>query len=408
MNKDSLKNVLEKQPAGTMERYKSEKSLLDKFGQDGIKVYLSIDGKMTAEEIMKKTGLGEEKFMEILNYLESIAVLKTELPAIKPGGEIEKTEKPPLEPIKKPAAISPIPLIKTEETPVFDKSSALEALVTKAKPSGVTELPVRVPKTPLEKKLYDKFGQAGLHAYNMIDEFRTPREILNETNISEEQLKSIIEFMRSEGIIRLERPEEAMDEPLKVPAPQTQANPAEQKPQPPKLVEKPAPKPIERAIPNKNAVCIPIAVPIRLINKLRLEANLLKKYGNEGVKAFSMMNGKKTNARIVKDTKIKPARLDEITTFLLQNDAVKLQCLTDDNIKEIYGEEGFSIYSKYGRDGILLYELIDKKTTPGDIVRISGIEPNVAVEMFAFVHKVLGLEIPLDTELLRKQLGIKK
>jgi hypothetical protein len=41
-------------------------------------------------------------------------------------------------------------------------------------------------------------------------------------------------------------------------------------------------------------------------------------------------------------------------------------------------------------------------------VRISGIEPNLAVEIFAFVHKVLGLEIPLDTELLRKQLGITR
>jgi len=412
MNKDSLKKVLEKQPAGAMERYKSEKSLLDKFGQDGIKIYLFIDGKMTAEEIMKKTGLSEEKFIEILNYLESIAVLKTELPAIEPHEKIEKTEKPPLEPIKRPGAIPSLPMIKTEEIPdFFEKSSALKALVTKVKPPGAKELPVRVPKTPLEKKLYDKFGQAGLHAYNMIDEFRTPREILSETNISEEQLKSIIEFMRSEGIIRLERPEEVMDKPLKVPAPTvpgTQANPAEQKPQPPKPVEKPAPKPIERAVLNKDTVCIPTVAPIRLINKLRLEANLLKKYGNEGVKAFSMMNGKKTNVRIVKDTRIKPAKLDDITTFLLQNDAVKLQCLTDENIREIYGEEGFSIYGKYGRDGILLYELIDKKTTLNDIVHISGIDPNLAVDIFAFVHKVLGLEIPLDTELLRKQLGIKK
>jgi len=457
MDRDFLKKVMEKQPQGVMERYNSEKSLLDKYGDDGIKVYMLIDGKMTAEEIMGKAGLSEEKFMEIINYMASIGILKADLPAIPPPEKIEKIEKPapeqlekrimepvekpvvePIErpapepvrrlapePVKKPSAIPPIPLLKTEGIQnFFEKSSALEALVTKEKPKvqqpevkppevkppEVKKPPARVPKTPLEKKLYDKFGQAGLDAYYMIDEFKTPREILGETSISEEQLKSIIEFMRSEGIIRLEKPEQVMDKPLKAPAPapEKQPTPVEQKPLPPKVVEKPAPKPPEMPVFNRNSVCIPTMAPLRLINKLRLEADLLKKYGNEGVKAFSMMNGKKTNVRIVKDIKIKPARLDDIIAFLLQNDAVKLQCLTNENIKEIYGEEGASIYGKYGRDGILLYELIDKRTTLRDIVRISGIEPNLAVEIFAFVHKVLGLEIPLDTELLRKQLGIKK
>jgi len=282
-----------------------------------------------------------------------------------------------------------------------------------AKLPQVKEPQVRLPKTPVEKKLYDQFGQAGIDAYHMIDEFRTPREILRETSINEEQLKSIIEFMCSEGIIRLEKPDQVMDKPLKAPAPpaveaEAKPKPAEQKPQPPKPIEKPAPKPPERAILNTDEVCVPTAIPLKLLSKLRIEAELLKRYGNEGVKSFSMMNGKKTNVRIVKDTRIKPAKLDDISAFLLENNAIKLQCLTNENMREIYGDEGASIYGKYRRSGILLYELIDKKTTLKDIVRISGIEPNLAVEIFAFVHKVLGLEIPLDTELLKRQLGIKK
>jgi hypothetical protein len=146
---------------------------------------------------------------------------------------------------------------------------------------------------------------------------------------------------------------------------------------------------------------------MKLVNKLRVEGELLRRYGNEGSKVLSLMNGKKVSVKIMKELKMKPAKFDEITSFLLNSGAIKVQCLTPDNVRDLYGEEGLSIYSKYGRDGILLYEFIDKKSSLRDIVKMSGVEPRLAVEIFAFIHKVLGLDIPIDTELLYKQLGIR-
>jgi DNA-binding Lrp family transcriptional regulator len=386
-----------------------------------------------------KTEEGEEKEIE-----------KKELPTEKPKEEFptpakepEKTEEfPPAKPQEEPP---PIPLLKTEGVvEAGEKSSALKVLVSESTPQEQVQ-PVsrtkayarpRIPKTPLEKKLYSKFGDDGLYAYSIIDEFKTPREIVKQTGMSEERLREIIEFMKQEGIIKLERPliapveQPPAEEKLKpvkpvVPSPGAvapfrappmttplQPKPAIPQPEPPKSVaalpvQKPAPIAFKPVQFTKQEVCVSTALPLKLVNKLKLEGELLRRYGNDGSKVLSLMNGKKVNVKIMKELKMSPARFDEITSFLLENGAIKLQCLTPENVRELYGDEGFSIYSKYGRDGILLYEFIDKKSSLKDIVKMSGIEPRLAVEIFAFIHKVLGLDIPIDTELLYKQLGIR-
>lgn len=559
MDKDSLKKVLVKKPQGPIERYEHEKDLSEKYVTEGIKVYLRVDDETSAEDIMKKVGMEEGKFIEIIDFMEKNNLIqlgetiskteeipsepvKEEVPPPKPAEEIQppkeepqplkpKEEMPPEEPKEKipifglpkeeipkkepeeekkeeippeaekeeevveeeekappkeeepekPPEMPPIQMLKTEEesqapkkeelppekpseeqmplhilktegfVEAVDKSSALKALVTSEKPKEEVQVEPtsrlksygkpRTPRTPLEKKLYNKFGDDGLYAYSLIDEFKTPREILKQTGMSEERLKEIIEFMKGEGIIKLERPLIASAEmisaeekrPQKPAAPQKTLTPYRSPPvtiplqlkptppapaQPQKPVEAPKPvaappKPVEAPKPfkpvpfNKQDVCVSTALPLKLVNKLKLEGELLRRYGNDGSKVLSLMNGKKLNVKIMKELKMSPARFDDINSFLLQNCAIKVQCLTPENVRELYGDEGFAIYNRYGRDGILLYEFIDKKSSLRDIVKMSGIDPRLAVEIFSYIHKVLGLDIPIDTQLLYKQLGIK-
>jgi DNA-binding Lrp family transcriptional regulator len=528
MDRNSLKRVLEKKQQGPIDRYMHEKDLSEKYGTDGIKIYLLVDGQKTAEDIMNEIGMEEGRFIELISYMEQNDMVasgeavytpeevlpakpneetlpekpKEELPQEKPKEEFPpekpKEEPPPVQfikteefefkapkeefPEKPKEEPPPLPLLKTEDFAVKDekppkqelplekpkeeqpsipllkaegvieadeKSSALKALVAAGKPEEELkpEAPrpkayakLRTPKTPMEKKLYNKFGDDGLYAYSMIDEFKTPREILKQTGMSEERLREIIEFMKQEGIIKLEMPiiapvEPALEEKPKPakPAPpppkpvtpyrappvtvtlQPKPVPAQAKPAappaPPKPVvaqpEKPAPKAIKPFPFSKHEICVATAVPLKLVNKLRLEAELLRRYRNDGSKVLSLMNGKKVNVKIMKELKMSPVKFDEITSFLLDNSAIKVQCLTPESVRELYGDEGFSIYNKYGREGILLYEFIDKKSSLKDIVKMSGIDPRLAVEIFSFIHKVLGLDIPIDTELLYKQLGIR-
>jgi DNA-binding Lrp family transcriptional regulator len=406
---------------------------------------------------------------------------KEELPP-KPAEEVPPKPNEQLPPEKPPEEPLPIPLLKTEGmVEAEEKSSALKALVSTGIPQEPTPtrpvpmqkgyLKPRVPKTPMEKKLYNKFGDDGLYAYSLIDEFKTPRDIVKQTGMSEERLREIIKFMREEGIIRLERPIIASPElipheekpappkpvappskpvtaaappqtkppapppkpvnqvalpvtpPLQTrpPAPPPKPAPAPPQPKvvaappPAKPVATPPPMPVERPAPkvlkplpfSKEEIYLPTAIPLKLVTKLRVEGELLRRYGNEGTKLFSLMNGSKVNVKIMKEMRISPARFEEIASFLLESGAIKVQRLTPENVRELYGDEGFLIYNKYGTDGILLYEFIDKKSSLKDIVKMSGIEPRLAVEIFTFIHKVLGLDIPLDTELLYKQLGIR-
>jgi len=372
MDKDSLKNVLVKEPKVLIEKYALQSSLSDIYGSDGLKVFSLIDGKRTGEEIIRESGLSEDRVLEILNFVEKQGFISVEkLGLLLPPRAAEK--KPEVQKIE----IAP-PLVE-------EKAIAEEKL----------------PRTPMEKKLYDRFGSIGIVVYHLVDEVKNPEDILKETKLGEDQLIKILQFMVQEGIIKLERAEEKPTPPPKV------EMPVEVKPEPPKEISKVEIKvPEKPVVYEKKEIYLPTKKGIKFLDKLLVRATLLRKYGNDGVRVFSQIDSKKASIRMVKDTKISIDRIDEMLRFLSERGVINLKALSIDEIRERYGDEGVTIYNRYGRDGVLLYELIDKRASIRDIVQVSKIPPKSAVEIFAFIHKILGLDIPLDVQLLKKQLGI--
>ncbi|MCX6777026.1 MAG: hypothetical protein NTY73_03605 [Candidatus Micrarchaeota archaeon] len=61
---------------GAVERFRIESKLHEKFRDDGIKVYLSIDSKKNAEELKAELGLADAKLIEILNFMEREGIIK--------------------------------------------------------------------------------------------------------------------------------------------------------------------------------------------------------------------------------------------------------------------------------------------------------------------------------------------
>jgi hypothetical protein len=74
-------------------------------------------------------------------------------------------------------------------------------------------------------------------------------------------------------------------------------------------------------------------------------------------------------------------------------------------VKKKYGDDGYSIYKKYGREGLMLYELIGKEMSFRQMAGMVTTDKDKAVEMFLFIHEVLGIELPIDREVLMRQLG---
>jgi len=52
-----------------------EKIIAAKFGDPGLCVYKLVDGTTTTNEIMHKTGLAEQKIIEILGYMDEQGII---------------------------------------------------------------------------------------------------------------------------------------------------------------------------------------------------------------------------------------------------------------------------------------------------------------------------------------------
>ncbi|HNT61123.1 MAG TPA: hypothetical protein PKJ97_04050, partial [Candidatus Bilamarchaeaceae archaeon] len=106
--------------------------------------------------------------------------------------------------------------------------------------------------------------------------------------------------------------------------------------------------------------------------------------------------------------KIPLHKLYEMLKFLQGMNAVALKPEPREDIRKRYGEDGYSVYKKYGREGVMLYQLIGKEMSLKEMAALTTTDPNRIIEMFMFIHKLLGIELPIDEDVLRERLGIQK
>lgn len=59
---------------------KYEKAVHEKYGRTGVQVYRMADGKKTGEEILKETGISEDRLIEMLQFMDKKGIIKLEKP----------------------------------------------------------------------------------------------------------------------------------------------------------------------------------------------------------------------------------------------------------------------------------------------------------------------------------------
>jgi hypothetical protein len=316
---------------------------------------------------------------------------------IQPG---EREERPfaPTPPKQPPELgnIAPPYNPSDEGHPVIAPQSGRGEQKQEVETSGVAAM------SPLEKLIFGKYGELGILVYNLIDGQKTAEEIMMETGISEVKLVEILEFMDSQGIIKLERPEEESI----APPPQTE------QPELRPMVEEKGIENVPEEPSDEKLGIVPIDVPVlnkgNILQKVEINALLTFKYGKQGPALLGMVDGKRDFVQLSLESRLALVEIDAIMGFVGTHNLATFRTMTREEIKKQYGEDGYTIYKKFGRDGVLLYEMIGKEGNLRDIIVHSKIDPERAVEIFMFIHSVLGLELPLDREMLYKQLGIKK
>jgi len=456
---------IEKLEKGPLQRFKNQNLLLKKFGETGLQIYKVITGKRSSEELRQDLDLDEDVFGSVLSYMEEAGMVKlthvsekkeappeeekikfeTEEEPEKIEEEEIKFEKPEEEKepeeeeIKFETEEEPEKIeeeeIKFEEQEEKPKKKRTKFEFEEIKPIGEQseeakeeekepeeeEPPVEEPEeeikfeepegedieiepseelSPVEKIIKDKYGEKGIKVYNLVDGQRTAEQIMKEVGISESKLVEILDFMEDQGIIKLEYPKEKKAEKET----EIEEKPLEE--------EKFAPIHDERAMPSVvtmeagQEIGVPVKAPIDIVKSVQLRAKLLLKFGEKGTKIFKMIDGKNDLIDISLKLDISLYDLDLVFRYMLESGSILIKPLTRSDIKRKYGDDAYTVYKKYGRDGVTLYELIGRELTIKQMANLITKDKERVVEIFTFIHKILGIELPIDKEILKRQLGI--
>ncbi len=445
---------LKREAKTSLQVFKDQSLLRRKFGDDAVKLYERITGNRTAHELMEELHMGEERFVSILEFMNNNAMVSI-VPDTQAGAGMQPQDEPPEEPGEgagggetpaeegAPGEEGNEPLGGEEaqgeepseegqsedETPA-EEEGAVRSPKSKPAPIKPDSLPDDEGEpllSPLEKVLFEKYGEVGVRIYNLIDGEKTAEEILRETGVTEAKLVEILEFMDEQGIIKLEKPpelspgekeESQKGEPDQEPRfkPIVEEEPEETPFTAPKAPEKEKPKEASQKIAEGEEeldeeivmVDVPEIAKLSLMQKALLFAELSTKFGKSAKELVEMVDGKKDFIDLSLGTGLSFFDIDAIMAYFGKKGLMSFRQLVREEIKKKYGEDGFAIYKRYGRDGLLLYEMIGKESSLKDIIVKSKLDVDRSIDILIFIHRVLGLDVPIDKGLIYRQLGMRK
>ncbi|MFH1785835.1 MAG: hypothetical protein ABH842_05385 [Candidatus Micrarchaeota archaeon] len=272
------------------------------------------------------------------------------------------------------------------------------------KPSSEPEL------SPVEKIISDKYGDVGLRVYALIDGQRTAEEIMRETGLTEPKLVEILDFMDEQGIIKLDYPKGSSSSQAKSPFSGSTSTTQTKQTQP-KPDSNQGFKPIFDVNPDDaqsipSPIEIPMKAPLDIIKSVQAKAKILLKYGESGTKILEKLDGKTDIIDIALKLDIPLYEVSDILRFMLENGMLIVKPVSRADVRKKYGDDGYSVYKVYGKEGLMLYELIGKELTIRQMAEKITKDKAMIIDMFIFIHKVLGIELPIDKEVLAKQLDV--
>ena len=438
---------LKKEAKSSLQSFRDQSLLRRKFGDEAVKLYNLIDSGKSASGLMSALGMKEETFVEILEFMNNnamVSIVPSE-PSVQQnwheaadgeratGGSVDETSSSDKEIVPNRALPASIPSISPAAS--LEKEIDEDSL------------------SPLEKVLYRKHGSIGVRIYNLIDGEKTAEEILRETGVSEAKLVEILEFMDEQGIIKLEKPEEKAAPPPsgdsdggdgkgdgegggedkggdfedkedgvedggEKPAREPRFKPiVEDVPEGKPFQASVAPKKEEKQVKKEEIdepgddivmVDVPVMARLSLLQKAMMFTELSTKFPPSARQLFDMTDGKRDFVELSLSIGMPLFDIDSVMAYFGKKGFITFRQLDRNEIRDRYGEDGFAIYKRFGREGLLIYEMIGKEASLRDIILKSKVEPDRAIEIFSFIHKVLGLDIPLDRDLIYRQIGLKK
>lgn len=137
-----------------------------------------------------------------------------------------------------------------------------------------------------------------------------------------------------------------------------------------------------------------------------MKAKMMLKFGDKGAKITENVDGKKDVLDIALKLNLPLYDVYDILRFMMENGMLIMKPTSRADVRKKYGDDGYAVYKRYGKEGLMLYELIGKEMTIQQMADKITKDKAKIVDMFIFIHKVLGIELPIDRDMLAKQLGV--
>ena len=236
------------------------------------------------------------------------------------------------------------------------------------------------------------------------DELSPVEKIMNETGLSESKLVEILDFMDEQGIIKLDYPK-AGTKKTELKEELGTINDTESEEFAPMIATG---SELDAALITTgiSPIITPIKIKTDIVKNVQIRAKVLLKFSDLGSKILENIDGKQDIIEIALKLKKPLYRIMEIVRFLMANGTIMLKTSTRTEVRQKYGDDGYAVFKMYGKEGVMLYELIGKEMTIKQMADMVMEDRAKIVDMFIFIHQVLGIDLPLDKAVLRKQLGV--
>jgi hypothetical protein len=350
-------------------------------------------------------------------------VAEDEIEPVEAEGEPPESEETPSEEPPPEEAPEEVPEEGKEEAPEEGKEEAPEegseepekeeeisiSAFEEEKPAESSENEM----SPVEKIIFEKYGDLGLRAYSLIDGQRTAEEIMRETGLTEAKLVEMLDFMDEQGIIKLDYPKGQGAGGAGGAAPSGFSSQQQAAPSEAGKKEEGGFGPMiegEDSLDEAKAIISPVETPIKapldIAKSLQMKVRIMLKYGDKGAKISESVDGKNDVLDISLKLNMPLYDVYDILRFMMESGMILMKPMSRADVRKKYGDDGYAVYKRYGKEGLMLYELIGKEMTIQQMADKITKDKAKIIDMFIFIHKVLGIELPIDRDMLAKQLGV--
>gem|GEM_PF-5150713 len=340
------------------EKSKDKTEFIRKYGKKALLIYSEIEEKkqLTSEDlysIISKHGLQPD---EVISYLlEKNIIEKKEI--IEEPVQIQQEE--PQEASEEPIEKSPV----IETKPIEIRKSF---------------------NNPTEQLIYDNFGDAGLEVYRAYSPNKALYEIAKQSNQPTSFVLSVIDFMKSNGIIQPE--------------------------------QKFSSKSVESIDASENLETEVYAIKLEKEDykiKMIIPLELALKYGEKAKIFLNILRSKKDIDLIslIKSTRIPLKIINEIVDYLNKKapQNISIKKFTRKDIRQLFGYDSYAVYKKHGLEGLIFFSLIGEddsiESTIKSFIKITEIKDiDKIVEYLSTSYMVLNIKVPIDKSLIERYL----